>query len=294
MNRRYLASLLFLIVAALGALYLLVEGVLQLFGTSICATEGCRVVAQYTRFGDLSMVLLGLGMLGLLAVLAFLGMRSESEGREKLIDLLLIVSLAGEGFFVGYQLFRLNALCIFCVSVFGLYVALGLLRVLAGHRDVIAGFLSLAAVLSLFYLILPAGGPALPFDSKHVLFYSPDCKHCAEIKQEIEAQKLEVRQVQVHAYASTLKGVGIEHVPTLLVNGPYEKRFLTGREAISRYLAGCRVEQVAPLRRPARTAPSPAPQQTGPLLLFPDPGTSSQLLSPAPDEGLCKDDVKCD
>jgi uncharacterized membrane protein len=294
MNGRYLASLLFVIVAALGALYLLVEGILQVWGRSICATEGCKIVSQYTRFGDLSMVLLGLGMLGLLAALGFVGLRSESEGREKIIDLLLVVSLAGEGFFVGYQLFRIQAVCVFCLSVFGIYFVLGTLRILGGRRDVIAGFLSLAAVLSLFYLVLPAGGSALPLDQRHILFYSPECKHCAEIKREMEAQKIEVRQVQVQAYASTLKSLGIEHVPTLMVNGPYEKSFLTGTDAIRRYLASCRTVQAVPPRRAARPASPPAAQQAGPLLLFPESGISSQIFTPPPDEGLCREDAKCD
>ena len=292
MNGRYLSPLLFLIASVLAALYLLVEAVLQLFGRSICAGEGCKVVAQYTRFGDLSMVLLGLAMFSLIALLAFLGMRDGNERRESLIDLLLIVSLAGEGFFVGFQLFRLHALCVFCLSVFGFYAVLGALRILAGRRAVIAGFLSLAVVLSLFYLVLPAGGSALPLDQKHILFYSADCKHCAEIMKEIDEQKIDVRHVPVREYAATLKGIGIEHVPTLLVNGPYEKMFLTGIDAIRRYLASCRTTPAAPSRRTAR--PAPAAPQTAPLLLFSAPGASGQLFNPAPDEGLCREDVKCD
>jgi uncharacterized membrane protein len=293
MNGRHLSSLLFLIVSALGALYLLVEGTLQVFGRSICATEGCKVVAQYTRFGDLSLVLLGLGMFSLIAVLAFLGMRSENEGRERIIDLLLITSLAGEGYLIGYQLFRLDVVCVFCLSVFALYVVLGMLRFLAGHHGVAAGFVSLAAVLSLFYLVLPAGGSPLPLDQKHTLFYSPECKHCTEIRQEMEAQKTEVRHVPVQAYAPTLKNIGIEHVPTLFVNGPYEKVFLSGTEAIRRYLASCRAMQVLPPGRPARQASPPAIQQTVPLLLS-EPGMSGQLFPPPPDDGVCRENTKCD
>jgi hypothetical protein len=181
--------------------------------------------------------------------------------------------------------------------VLGIFVVLGMLRILAGRRNVITGFLTLAAVLSLFYLILPAGGTALPLDAKHVLFYSPDCRHSAEIKREIEAQQLDVRQVEVRAYASTLKSIGIEHVPTLLANGPFEKRFLTGRDAISRYLASCRVDDAAAPARPAGPKPSPVMPQAGPLLNIPDLKAPNQLFPSGPagsDEGLCKEDVKCD
>jgi uncharacterized membrane protein len=299
MNGNYLSSLVFLIVGVLSSLYFLLEAVLQSFGKSICPTEGCKVVSQYTRFGDLTMVLLGLGTVAVISVLAARGMRSVSETRDRTINFLLVVSLAGEGFFVGYQLFRLDAICIFCLSVLGIFVVLGILRVLAGHREVLAGFGALAAVLTLFYLILPTGGTALPLDQKYILFYSPDCKHCAEIRKELEENKIEVRHVNVKEYAPLLKNLGIEHVPTLLVNGKYEKYFLTGIDAIKNHLF-CKPAP-APARRPGKkthaavdekkeTAGAPA----GQLNLFTPSATPNSIFNPLPDEGLCKEEIKCD
>ena len=293
MNGTYLPALLFLIAGIVSSLYLLLEAVLQAFGKSICPTEGCKVVAQYTRFGDLTMVLLGLGTVLAITVLAARGMRTVSAGRDRAINVLLIASLAGEGFFVGYQLFRLNAVCIFCLSVFGIFVVLGVLRVLAGHREVLAGFGALLAVLSLFYLVLPAGGAALPLDQRYILFYSPDCKHCSEIRKELEERKIAFRHVEVREYAPVLKSLGIEHVPTLLVNGPQEKRFLTGTEAIRRYLLPAPAPQPAKRTRPA--APKrreTAGQPAGRLDLF-SPG-ANPAFDPLPDAGLCKENVKCD
>jgi uncharacterized membrane protein len=299
MNGNYLSSLLLLIVGVLSSLYLLLETVLQSFGRSICPTEGCKVVSQYTRFGDLTMVLLGLGTVAMITALAAQGMRSVNETRDKIINFLLIVSLAGEGFFVGYQLFRLHAICVFCLSVFGIFVVLGILRILAGHREVLAGFGALAAVLSLFYLILPTGGTTLPLDQKYILFYSPDCKHCAEIRKELEENRIEVKHVDVKEYAPLLKNLGIEHVPTLLVNGKYEKYFLTGIDAIKNHLF-CKPAP-APARRPGKkthaavdekkdTADVPA----GRLNLFAPSATPNSIFNPLPDEGLCKEEVKCD
>lgn len=291
MNGKYLSHLLFLVVSGLGALYLLAESVLQSFGKSICATEGCKVVAQYTRFGDLSMALLGLAMLALLAVLSARGLRSESPGRERLVDFLLIAALAGEGFFVGEQLFRLQALCVFCMSVFGIYAVLGLLRLAAGRREMLAGFGALAAVLSLFYLVLPTGGTALPLNTPLVLFYSADCKHCSEVRKEMEEQKIEAAHVLVKEHAATLRNLGITEVPTLLVNGRYEKTFLTGTDAIRRYLSSCRPAPAPPKaggnpRRPATTSVRPS--------LAVPPGDPASLFSAPPDDGLCKEDKKCD
>jgi glutaredoxin/uncharacterized membrane protein len=293
MNGTYLSALLFLIIGVLSSLYLLLEAVLQAFGRSICPTEGCKVVAQSTRFGDLTMVLLGLGTVVLITVLAARVMRTASAGRDRVINFLLITSLAGEGFFVGYQLFRLNAVCIFCLSVFGIFVILGALRVLAGHREVLAGFGALLAVLSLFYLVLPGGGTALPLDQRYVLFYSPDCRHCTEIRKEMEASGIAFRHVEVKDYAATLKSMGIEHVPTLLVNGPQEKYFLTGVEAIRRHLLP------APAPKPAKKQRPEVPPRKGEAVmpagrfeLF-APG-ANPAFDPLPDAGLCKENVKCD
>jgi len=301
MNGKYLSALLFLAVSALSTLTLLVEAVLQFYGKSICATEGCKVVTQFTRFGDLTMVLLGLGTVALITILAAQEMRSVSPRSERIINFLLVVSLAGEGFFVGYQLFRLHAVCVFCLGIFCIFFVLGGLRILSGQREVIAGFGALFAVLSLFYLILPAGGTALPRDAKYILFYSADCKYCSEIRKELDERKIDVRHVAIQEYAATLKNLGIEHVPTLMVNGAQEKIFLTGTDAIRRHLLTCEQGPPDPQKRQAsRTArrsgksQATADQGAGSLIPFSPGGGSNFIFSPLPDTGVCKENVKCD
>lgn len=292
-NGRYISSLLFLIASGLGSLYMLIEALLQLNGKSICASEGCRVVSQYSRFGDLSIVLLGFAMLTFLAVLAAAGMRTVSEVRERLMNLVLVLSLAAEGFFVGYQLFWLSTVCLFCLSAFGIFALLGALRIITGHREVLAGFAALAALLALFFLILPPGGTAIPAEHQLILFYSADCKHCAEIKKELEDARIEAEHVLVKEYSATLKSIGIEHVPTLLVNGPYEKRFLTGTEAIRGYISVCRSPQQPAERSSRRATGRPAADRPA-LDIFAPPAIPQDILNPPPDEGLCKEDTKCE
>ncbi len=301
MNGAYLANLLFLVTGALGTLYLFVETVLQFSGKSICASEGCKFVSQYTRFGDLSMVLVGLGVLLLLTVLAARGMRKTNATGDRIINILLVAALAGEGFLAGYQLFLLRTVCIFCLSVLGIYVVLGLLRMLAGHREVLAGFGALLAVLVLVSLLLPGGGSALPLGQKYVLFYSPDCKHCSEIRSELEHQRIEALHVEVKEHAATLKNLGIEHVPTLMVNGTYEKIFLTGTDAIRRYLATCGSDRIPERKSAVRsrgvvtaTAPSGTALHPGTSNFFPSFGSPGQIFSPPTDSGLCKENTKCD
>jgi len=289
LNGRYISSLAFLVVSSLGSLYMLVEALLQTQGKSICASNGCKVIAQYSRFGDLSLVLLGLAALAFLALLAALGLRSVHEGRERLMNLALIVALAAEGFLVGYQLLWLSTACLFCLSVFGVFALLGILRILAGHRDVLAGFAMIPAFLTLFVLLLPSGGMALPAEHKLILFYSPDCKHCAEIRKELEAARIEFEHLQVKEFSATLKSIGIENVPTLFVNGPYEKRFLTGTDAIRGYIASCRT----PLMPQGKLKDAGFSGRPG-LNIFAPPASLEGILNPPPDEGLCKEDVKCE
>jgi hypothetical protein len=301
MTGTYLANLLFLLAAAAGSVYLVIEIVLQTLGKSICISEGCAVVANSTRFGDLSMTILGLGIMTMLVALAGRNMRTSSVLRDRLIDTLLVAALAGEGFLVGYQFFRLHATCAFCLSVAGIYVLLGILRLLGGHREVIAGFAAFGIVLLFYFLVLPVGGTALPLNGKYVLFFSPDCSHCAEIRKEIEEQKLDILHVQVDQYAQTLKNLGIEHVPTLMINGPYEKVFLTGTDAIRAYLVSCQTPVAPAERQTARTekrqsstlSSVPPPPQGGALQPFLFPGQSGQIFNPPPDEGLCRENTKC-
>ena len=301
MNGKYLSRLLFLIISALGSLYLLTEAVLQTQGKSICANEGCKVVAQYTRYGDNSIVVPGFVVLLVLALLAANGLRSTSETRERIITFLLVTALSAEGFFVGYQLVWLSTVCLFCVSVFGIFVILGILRVLEGYHEVLAGFGSLVALYALFFLILPSGaGSAFPINRQYVLFYSPDCKHCSEIWKELEEKHIDVMHVAVREHAATLKTLGIEHVPTLFVNGSTEKVFLTGNDAIRRQLScisGQKYSETQKRSKKVGMVSRNAPIRTGglpegSLNLF-APSGQNPLFNPLTDDGLCKEDVKC-
>jgi glutaredoxin len=141
---------------------------------------------------------------------------------------------------MGYLTFRLYAVCVFCVIVFGFLITLGTLRLIAREYEVIAGFAALAAVFTLLYLVLPVGiTSTLPENGRFLLFYSKDCKYCDETKTQLEKEKIPVIYLEANAYRGFLKGLGIEHVPTLVVNDRYEKAVFVGQEAIKRYLLAC-------------------------------------------------------
>jgi glutaredoxin len=300
MNRKELYARLFFAVSIISTLFLFLETLLQFLGTSICASEGCKIVARQTRFGDISIILLGLVTLLLITVLSGWNIRSPRVGRENFLNFILVVSLAGEGFFSGFQIFRLGAWCPFCLTVLGILTVLGMLRILSGHREVLAGYASLIALILLFYLVLPAGGPPLPQDQKIVLFYSHDCKYCSEIREELEKNNVEFAPLLVKEYSSTLRSLGVEQVPTLLINGPYQKTLLIGREAIRRYLLSLASQGAAPEKQnreiqvPPEAKNDSRPREKEPAYLF-DPSRSlDQIFHPKPDEGVCPQDEKCD
>ncbi len=298
MNGRQGHTKYFFILSVLGSLYLLLEAGLQVFGRSICVSEGCGLVARMARFGDLSTVFIGFMALGLLALLSGLSLRRQSGLLDSAINLALIGALAAEGFFVGYQIFWLPEMCLFCLSVFGLFLTLGLLRWVAGWKETAAGFAAFALVLCFVGLVLPPRGPAIPSDKKMILFYSEECRHCSEIKEEISKSKLEITPMLVKDYTAALKSLGVNSVPTLFVNGRYEKLILTGKEAIRRYLAICQSSEkpIPSVSNPStsKKGSRPRSENSGPGSPLSPLGVTNPIFNSSNDEGLCKENQKCE
>ena len=98
-------------------------------------------------------------------------------------------------------------------------------------------------------------------------------------------------------YAGFLKDMGIDSVPTLMVNDKYQKVFLTGKEAIDRYLMACTVPNKPadkPRKKPkAKTAIEVPVQNPGTAIdIFNQPGLFT-APSPSADDGMCKEDEIC-
>ena len=300
-DRQKIIDKLFLGVSMAGALFILTEMIFQSFGRSICANAGCKVVAHSARFGDISILLVGFFTFSLLIAFAIMSRYFYKPASEKYINFTLIVSLACEGFFTGYQAFRVYMPCIFCLIVFGFLVTLGLLRLLSREQEVIVGFVAMAAVFSLFYLILPAESMVIiPDHEQLVLFYSKECKYCAQVMKDLEESKIPADHVLVTGYAVILKSMGIEHVPTLYVNNRNEKIFLTGKDEIERYLAS-RATAIK-----ASNKPNKAELQSQKTTSSAEKGgfsstndsfglhdKSLKMMFPPSEEGMCKENENC-
>ena len=290
----------FLGVSSLGMLFVLSEIIMQMLGKTICFTEGCKIVAQLVRYGDISILVLGMLMFSSLAILAKMSLTRSTPMLERSINFLVVVSLACEGFFMGYLAFRVETVCIFCVIVFSLLVTLGILRLFSRHHEVFAGFAALVAIFSLLYLVLPVGVTMkLPENERLILFYSKECKYCAEIKAELDAKKITAVQLDAGKYAGLLNSLNIEGVPTLLVNEQSQKLIFVGRDSIKRYLQACTTEQGAAIK----VSPRKQPQKTGtaaktgnktlPIDIFTQPSILTLPSGTAPATGLCKEEEIC-
>jgi hypothetical protein len=229
----------FAILAFVGFLLTVLELSLSFSHESICHTEGCRLVASQVRFGDWTILTAGAlafaSLFWLSVVEVCVGKSSKIPG--SLIDLILIVSLAGEGFFTGYQVFRIHKPCAFCLTVFALFVVLSILRVLAGHKRPLIGFACFACVFAQMYFIMPAAGSiCLPQDKQLILFYEKGCSHCKSVLNECRQCNIQVYPLPAGKYQALLKGLGIDEVPVLLVNDRGEKKILIGEAKIKAYL----------------------------------------------------------
>jgi hypothetical protein len=287
----------FISVSFAGVILIAAEMILQSFGKRLCETEGCRLISQYVRFGDTTILVIGICIFMLLAVLALLRARSNKLLLDKLVNLVLITALACEGFFTGYQAFRLFVPCIFCLVVLLLLVVLGIIRILSGAREVIAGFASFLGIFLLFYLVLPSGNIVKLPQEPLILFYSKECKHCDSVMKEIEKINMKIPHLLSSDYPGFLKSVGIEYVPVLFVNNKLEKVFIVGETKISDYLFGKEKREKEPKKKsPVRKKVSKENIKTTPPaidLFSPKKETPLSILDKN-DEGICGENVKCD
>jgi glutaredoxin/uncharacterized membrane protein len=293
-DRRQAYKKIFSAVSVLATIFVLAEIIMRSFGKSICQAEGCKVVAQYVRYGDISILLIGLVTFTVLTIVSFLDLDRNNTSAGPFINLVLIVSLACEGFFTGYQAFSIHTPCLFCLIIFAFIAVLGIIRLLAGEREIIAGLMSLVAVFSMLYLVLPAGVLVeLPATDRFILFFSKDCKHCAEVIKNLEEKKIEVKHVEVNAYSAFLKSMGIDTVPTLMVNAQNQRLFISGKDAILRYLLACTL----PLKTGADKVPltkrgaAVIPSQPG-TDIFNQPAVLTGPMS-SDEDGMCKQGDVC-
>lgn len=235
------APILFFILSIAGTLVVLMEIAMNLWRTSLCTSEGCKTVAKYARYGDISLLIPGALVFLLLAILSRPGSFRWGRYTDKLITTILCAAIASEGFLVGYQAFRVYAPCWFCLSVFALFVLLGVIWLASGRWETITGFAGFAVVFACFYLILPTVTSSESLGdhidkNQLTLFYSSTCATCEEIEHLCKSCDIIVNKVDADEHFDLLEGMHIYEIPVLFVNDSDEKRVLIGKTKIKEFL----------------------------------------------------------
>ncbi len=226
--------------AAAGTILVFIEIIMKILGSSLCSSYGCKTVSQYVRYGDITILLLGGGLFLLLSILSRPGSQRNSAFRDKLISTILCTAIASEGFLIGYQLFRLQTPCWFCLFVAAIFLLMGIVWMCSGRWEVVTGFGGCFAILILFYLILPVhSGESLGDhidNSTLTLFYSSSCESCTEIEALCIEGNIVITKVDADEHFDLLTGLSIYEIPVLFINGTEEKRVLIGKEKIKEFL----------------------------------------------------------
>lgn len=254
-------------------------------GKSFCPSDGCEVVHDLTRVSQLSINLMGLIYFQLLFWLT-VGSRQGHTHRHYLFDpynrpktascsllqFLLLMGMVAEGILVGFQLFVVKTVCLYCLIIFGFIV---LMNAALGARQLIKACTILAAQLTVFASLnfdtSPLNLNELSLDKgtyavkncerpKHrmYLFFSENCPHCQAVLKELSncslcefhfnpvtrlttAQEIfkdlpAIQDYNPNVNQAMLKMLGIYTIPILISETPSGLELVKGQENIVNYV----------------------------------------------------------
>jgi len=237
----------FLFVALLslaGFIFCSTEVILSTMGRSLCHTETCQIVENFSRLSR-----------PLMATLAAIFFLAQSLGalalwwsRTSCLPLLVFISSVGlgvEAILLIRQFFDYHLHCPFCLVVAALVVLSAVPILLVCKRFAVFGVL-----LGLLVASFLAPLPILPLSQaavKHVhrgsptetliLIYSDDCPHCHEVLSFCETlEDLDLFLCPKEKSLAFLRMLEIPGVPVMVVNRNGEKQILVGSGLILSYL----------------------------------------------------------
>ncbi len=220
------------LLSLIGISLTIVELTLKAFHSTLCSTQGCMLITKSVRFSDNIIVISGL----LVFILIFIFSLSKNKHLHTLINHILIVALSAEGVFVGYQLFRMKHICLFCISVFSIFILISVMKLLNKEFEILSGFISFFSILFLFYILKPIYITTIPVNKPLVLIYKHSCSHCEKVIKEAKKSKINIYLIKVNNCLGLLKSLNIKEVPLLIVNNKGEKKMIIGEHNILQYL----------------------------------------------------------
>jgi len=215
-----------------GLVLTLVELVMELNSTSLCHSEGCRVVDSFAR-SEILMVTAGLLFFASLTVLSFF--RSFYYG-ELIIDLLLILAFTVEGYLLGFQAFVVKTFCHFCLVIAAIIFTALLYRLFVLKRiNLVVGLFSSLAVFVAVWFVNPFIG-ILP-EARYILIYSENCPHCHKVLEFCKEKGIDVVPVEVREIKGLCRSLGVKSVPALVCSAPDKKEIVIGENQVIKKLS---------------------------------------------------------
>lgn len=233
MKKQKIFFALFLFLSLTGLILTSVEFFYSLQGKSLCPTDGCLIVGSFAK-DDKVLYLLGMIFFG--SIIALFLFKKYFSHANLLIDMLLILGMAVEGYLVGFQVFVVQNYCLFCLIVAGIIFSLALMRIVLKKNIVVpVGFAVFVLIFASVWFINP-GLKSIP-DSQYVLIYSENCPHCHKVIDFCKEKNIPVELVKVNDMKGFCKTVNINTVPVLVCNCPDKKTILKGESNIINYFS---------------------------------------------------------
>ncbi|MGB9892759.1 hypothetical protein [Thermodesulfovibrio yellowstonii] len=219
-----------------GFLVVLAETIFHIYGKSLCTTEGCRIVESFVKGGDLGLLIAGLLSFGVLIFISFYKFPQKIKTLIEYIHSgILIAALSVEGYLLGFQLFIVKELCIFCLTVFGILFISSVIRLFEKRLEMAYAFAGFICIFLITYFVNPGINP-IPSSSGYVLVYSKGCPHCEEVIQFCKTHYPSVQTIEAKEVVGTLRALKIDHVPVLFCDEGTTKRLIVGQNSIKEYL----------------------------------------------------------
>ncbi|MEN2995047.1 MAG: hypothetical protein ABDH19_06855 [Thermodesulfovibrio sp.] len=216
-----------------GLFFVLIEIAFNIYGKTICTTEGCKAVESFVRGGNINLLILGLA---LFSFLFFLSSYKFPETISKIIEYIhsgvLIIALSVEGYLLGFQSFVVKEFCIFCIVIFGILFISSIFRAFEKRYEITLAFAGFFSIFLITYLVNPGIAQIPP----NTLVYSKNCPHCEEIIQFCKTHSIDINTIEAKNVSGILKSLKIESVPVLLSDEGDTKKIIIGKERIKEHL----------------------------------------------------------
>ncbi len=236
---------LFMALLSLGGfVFCSAEVILSTMGRTLCHSETCQIVENFSRLSRPLMAILA----ALFFLVQSLGALALWRSRTAYLPFLVFLASMGlgvEAILLTRQFLDYHIHCPFCLIVAGLVFLSAVPILLVCKRFAVFGVL-LGLLLASFLAPLPIV-PLSQAAVKHVyrgsptetlfLIYSEDCPHCHEVLSYCETMEdLDLFLCPKEKTWPFLRMLGISGVPVMVVNHNGEKQILVGSGLILSYL----------------------------------------------------------